>query len=928
MFTELARSLWVLFFLKSLQYAHSMSVLLYSHLLLASDTKVLENDGLENCDAKSIEWAKHILSGRPSLVFQEAVLPLKDTLNLKSALDNANIVDVLRNSILEKLCDNSEHLLLLAISLLQTFLQSNYTGPLPPRSSLYILLNGNTEQAEQINRLLIASLSSGGQQAYDLIDDPLSLVLSLLIFEKITNQTVLSENATDSNMAVPDIATLTSSGFSSVAHWWLGRALLVHLSLLPEPSGIIPSVLSVIFSSIDLAHAIANDLPEHSSQDVTLRIYTIFYLENVKCSLAINTEQLCLASLTKVKKLRKFEFVLTGARAKRTKFQRESHSGLIILAKSSDELFRENQSNIENVSPEEFHLESEILLEKPFFESIADEPLDEQVVKKQRLDVDAGIEEEKLLPLALCQENIPKELMLLDPNAQPKLADYDDIQLLLRFYVIRQSSPAKDPLVEEELKALISRVIYQEGVKNWTIYSRALWERSILETSKAKTVERGILQMQSLVEELGLRIESRLLPEGNINSHLRLSYIHQIPLLPRWELDAALAEKYMSLGVLRSAIEIYERLRMSCEIALCYAAVGDEKKAEEVLVKRIEENPNDARALSILGDIRQDPGLWEKSWKIGKYVNAKNSLARYFYNPPASSGLSRNYDATLEHLNDSLRQYPLSFDTWYFYGCVGLECDKMALATEAFSRCVSLDPTHALSWSNLSAAYVQLGKLKEAFSCLRKAVSSDAQKNWRIWENYMLVALKLNEWNDVLLACKKLVDIRRDKSGDGSIDVQIVEKLVEVLISSDYPTGDNQQLTHYQKSCTEFICVTLPSVITSDARCWRLVAKVELWRKRPWAALDCHEKAYRAISHNPDLEIDENVWSETVDACEDLIAAYESLGEIEGKFGPGSLVCKDWKYKSRATIKALMSKGKNRWDDSVGWERLLEMRNQ
>lgn len=65
-----------------------------------------------------------------------------------------------------------------------------------------------------------------------------------------------------------------------------------------------------------------------------------------------------------------------------------------------------------------------------------------------------------------------------------------------------------------------------------------------------------------------------------------------------------------------------------------------------------------------------------------------------------------------------------------------------------------------------------------------------------------------------------------------------------------------------------------------------------------------------------------------MDACEDLVAAYESLGEMEGKYGPGSLVCKDWKYKCRSTIKALMSKGKGRWDDSPGWDRLVEARSQ
>lgn len=522
------------------------------------------------------------------------------------------------------------------------------------------------------------------------------------------------------------------------------------------------------------------------------------------------------------------------------------------------------------------------------------------------------------------------DLRELDPNEQPALSDYDSVQLLLRLYVIRQTTPAQNPLVEEELSAIVSRILYQSGKKTWTIFSRGLWERSVVETTKAKTIERGLLQMQSLVEELGLKITTRMVPQSSAadqeRSDVRLQFIHQLPFMPRWALDAKLAEKYMSVGVLRSAVEIYERLSLWCEAALCHAAVGDERTAEEILLRRIQTNPKDARALSILGDIRQDPELWKKSWEIGKYVNAKNSLARYYYNPPATSGLSKDYVACLKHLNESLSLYPLAFDTWYFYGCVGLECGKMELAAEAFTRCVSLDSTHSLSWSNLSAAYIEQGKLKEAHSCLSKAISSDSQKNWRIWDNFMIVSMKLNMWGDVLLACRRLVEIRKNKMGEFSIDLPVVEKLVELLVTSDFPTNPSERLSHFQQSCMEFICEILPTVVTTNSRCWKQVARVELWRKRPWSALESYEKEYRAMSHNPDLEFDEKIWNSTIDACDDLVAAYESLGEMEGKHGEGSVVCKDWKYKARSTIKSLMSKGKNNWENSDGWDRLLELR--
>lgn len=903
-----------------------METLLHTKLLLSAEVESLKSGSF---DQTYVKKAEHIISGESYQLVQQFVDKFKGKISISGEISTSSVIAALNDFLnveVFKMGQENE-MLFLAIAFLQTFIQNNYTGPAARLEAISGLFGKTGIEIGAVNTALSRSLAIMGQPAYEFMDDPLYMVLSLLLLERITGQKSLFDVTPDQEVPLPIISAESTPGLLAVAYWWWARALLTQLSLIPEPSGFQASVASAIYQSADLAYAITKELPENIHEDFKRELYAMYYLENVKCSLAINTEHLCLPSLTRAKKITNFEFVMTGARATRTKYQQKAHAGLIILAKSFT--FQNFALRTTSATPETFALESDLLLEKPHFESIADEPLDEQIYsKRQKVDLNEGYEEDKLLPLALRQENIPKLLLDLNPNDQPTLSDYDNIQLLLRLYTIKNTTPAKDPLVEEELTALLSRILYQNGEKNWSIFARSLWERSIIETTKAKTIERGLLQMQSLVEELDLKIKSKLVPSSNeINVASRLSYIHQLPFIPRWQLDATLAEKYMSLGILKSAVEIYERLGMACETALCYAAVGDEKKAEEILLQRINENDSDARAYSILGDIKQDPSLWEKSWEIGKYVNAKNSLAKYYFNPPPKSGVQPNYSATLKHLNDSLRQYPLSFETWYFYGCVGLQCGKMQIAAEAFTRCVSLDPYHALSWSNLSAAYTKMDKLKEAYSCLKRAISCDAQKNWKIWENYMLVAVKLNEWEDVLTACKQLVSIRRDKSGEGSIDLPIIEKLVELLVTSEYPE-EPQQLSYFQKSCTEFICNILPQVITTSARCWRLVARVELWRKRPWAALECHEKAYRAISHNPDLEVEEKVWNDTVDACEDLVAAYESLGEMEGKYGPGSLVCKDWKYKCRSTIKALMSKGKGRWDDSPGWDRLVEARSQ
>lgn len=304
-------------------------------------------------------------------------------------------------------------MLFLAIALLQTFIQNNYTGPAARLKAISGLFGKTGIEIGAVNTALSRSLAIMGQPAYEFMDDPLYLVLSLLLLERITGQKSLFDVTPDQEIPLPIISAESTPGLLAVAYWWWARALLTQLSLIPEPSGFQASVASAIYQSADLAYAITKELPESIHEDFKRELCAMYYLENVKCSLAINTEHLCLPSLTRAKKITNFEFVMTGARATRTKYQQKAHAGLIILAKSFT--FQNFALRTTSATPETFALESDLLLEKPHFESIADEPLDEQIYsKRQKVDLNAGYEEDKLLPLALRQENIPKSLLDLN----------------------------------------------------------------------------------------------------------------------------------------------------------------------------------------------------------------------------------------------------------------------------------------------------------------------------------------------------------------------------------------------------------------------------------------------------------------------------------------------------------------------------------
>jgi tetratricopeptide (TPR) repeat protein len=932
-----------------------------SQLLLLVQLDKFEVAAGDDLYDSAINPIKMILSGEStsllsnpeysSLIFTEASTSILQKYPGRSLPDvisefleevSTNFITFFKSPELAKL-----HLHFIAIALLQSFIQVNYTGPTTSVSSGELFFPNVDSAILQLDSINCISIE--GQQAYDLIIDPLFLILSLILFEKLLDiphgHSLISWNPNVTLEQLSDVTSkqvevdLSSNPLQASIQWWRARAIQVHLSVLSEPSDILSTISTILLNS-----SVPNALAPAIDQNVQIQkhVQLIYFLECARSGLQSQTEHLSIPLLSKAKKLSELQLVLSGAKAKRTKFQTKHTASLIILAKSSNAVSIYDMESAEDSKPEGFDLESDVLLEKPQYESLEDLELEDDgqsnVKRVKYGDTNEPIDEERLLPIAMRKELIPEELQVLDPNNQPILTDLDNIQLLLRLATIRQTTPSQNPLVEEELMALVSRILYatNDDVKrtNWSIFSRALWERSLLETSKAKTVERGILQMTSLVEEVGINVKLRVIPRAEDEENAspvssRLRFIHQLPLLPQWTMNAKLAEKYMSLGVIKSAIEIYERLQMVCEAALCYAAIDEEKMAESLLVQRIKTHTQDARAISILGDIKQDPNLWMKAWEISRYSKAKVSLSKYYYSPPTNSGLTKNINLAIQHMYDALTISPLAFENWYFYGCCGLESEQYELASEAFTRCVTLDETSATAWSNLASAFIKQDKLKQSFNALQKAIRSGKEKkSWKIFENYLTVAAKLGDWNEVLFATKELLDIRKNE-GEIVIDITIIEKLVEILVATDYPGGNEElRFTHYQTSCIDLICNIIPLRINTSARLWRNVARVELWRKRPWVALECHEKAYRALVQRPELEFEQKAWDDAVEACNDLVAAYESLGELPGKHNAGDVVCQDWKYKARSSVRSLMSKGKAMWEDSEGWNTLQQLKEE
>jgi len=359
----------------------------------------------------------------------------------------------------------------------------------------------------------------------------------------------------------------------------------------------------------------------------------------------------------------------------------------------------------------------------------------------------------------------------------------------------------------------------------------------------------------------------------------------------------------------------------------------------------------------ILGDIDQNPQHYEKAWEVSKrrYARAMRSLGRHYFS-------ARSYQKAAESYEESLKTYPIHGQSWFSLGCCRLQLEEWEGSVRAFRRAVKLDDTDAEAWSNLATALLRCEvatennqqqqprvllddeeeqetlpttvdpqqNRRDALRAFKKACQLK-RESWQIWDNYLTVAVSINppEYKDIVIAMKHLIRLRKGPSGELAVDADVLDMLVQHItnedLNSDMPTGNDPYKPGLLKQVVEMVEKDVVPLITTNQRLWKIIAKLELWRKKPKAALDAHEKAWRAVNSRPGItDATEKQWDELVDATVELADAYESLGQLERTegLGAGEMVAKDWKFKARSAVRSVIGKGKMNWEGTKGWDRL------
>ena len=701
----------------------------------------------------------------------------------------------------------------IGLAALFAFLQSNVTGPPltynPANIIIPATLRKDVSALAALRKKMIRSISTDGETAYELTPNvELFCVAKALLV---------------------DVDVLLSDG-PLVARTARLRVNFLHQKLLSEVTG---TLQRLIYGDLEDLERLVLRYQEASSSTPDDRAR--FLLERAIIHTHHRFDAKARADLEQAAVETGFEFALTGKLGRRTKFQDHDISQLVVLAKSANWDSGSNSSSSTS--------RHDIKASKPKILDLNDDTLFEAISFSKE---DKKQAEEKILTIE-DESSLSPVLSSIDPSNQPELSPLDSANLLAIASAITNTSPDHGLTREETLPYAIR--VLESGSSNWQIYTQALLIRSRIEGHMSRALERSVLQMQSLVDQViadtgstdtGIANGTTSFlpkPERSASAEERLEYIWALNFSTRWSLEAELASRWASVGGLRTALEIYERLRMWAEVALCYMGTAREEKARLVLRKQLYgptdngveddnekfEGPelsslpdNAPRLFCILGDIDKNPSMYDRAWEVSnhRFARAQRSVARHYLTTKP-----RSLEKAEEAYRKSLEINPLNHDAWFAIGCIQLEQEKWTDAVESFTRTVQLEDSDAEAWSNLAAALLRVSSSESSHITLDSihSASDDFEleegvpvdtphkskrealaafhhaarlkhSDYRIWDNVLTVAASIpppnTPFRDVIRAQRRVIEIIGPKNGESCIDLPILTMLVDHMIAN------------------------------------------------------------------------------------------------------------------------------------------------
>lgn len=214
-----------------------------------------------------------------------------------------------------------------------------------------------------------------------------------------------------------------------------------------------------------------------------------------------------------------------------------------------------------------------------------------------------------------------------------------------------------------------------------------------------------------------------------------------------------------------------------------------------------------------------------------------------------------------------------------------------------------------------------------AFRALKQGLKYKYE-SWRMWSNYMVIAMDVGELSEACRALSRVVEERAEKDGERSVDIEVLERLVGAVTRGTEPEGDSAAQTSngavsygLERQVTDlFIRIILPR-ISSSPRIFHAYARLLTYQQQWGPALQAHLNAYRtSVSDDKRVETDLARWQGAVTEVEELVDVMRNLGlrvVDEGEKRKTS-----WDFQARSILRTFMGRTKAAFGDEPEWERL------
>lgn len=669
------------------------------------------------------------------------------------------------------------------------YVQANYTGPAFEKEHLRDinaligrLFYGDNELVEKkLHSDSLVALQVDGESPFSICEFPQFLLVGRCLLHFVGNAThknwsfAIGETGTES--AAQDVISSPSVGpellalFSTLnsATWWNARAAVTHERLL-------------------LTRECSNTLWFEARRGFfkTMRNTSLFdfkpseYLRarlDVEWGLAqshFDKNKQGKRSFEQAKETSGITAQLSGSMGKRTKFQQKATAQMVLLAAS--------KYPPTDGAPSVYATAAAASTHPDFGGKMMQVEMDEEGLTEEEKEIQRMVREGEAAYRDINLDQVDQDNILYEHIAfeDKSLTEQGNLQvidqvILLALCLDVKNSNANDGLTREEMFPYITRVL--ENPNNWMVYSTGLLERAWLECETSKRRERAILQMQALVDQhtTRLTITQNTLKsiEDAAPANERMQFVHALAFPPRYALKRDLAERYLAIGVIQSALEIFEELEMWDDVVKCYQILDKPLRAEKLIRTRLEIAPT-PYMWCCLGDVTQEISHYETSWELSKhrFARAKRSLGRHYFE-------KGEYETAIAHYAKSVEVNPMNTSAWFVMGSMSMRLEKWDLALRSFTRVAQLEPDHGEAWGNIGSIHMRNHRYSEAFSVLQEALKQKRHM-WQMWENYAVCAMETDKFGEAIYAMHQLLDLRGKHKRP--IDHEVLAWLVEAIV--------------------------------------------------------------------------------------------------------------------------------------------------